>query len=149
MIHHPGKGTVVRPGIPVRTLSRLSQRLIGMPILQRAQGMDREGVAPYAPVWFPRPARPRHLACRMLGAVVFYTIGGTQSGIMPAKWPKWRETHQHMATPMESGLTTHTLETGEATIVYDVQGPLPTAGGRPPLFMIGQPMDANGFRTLA
>ena len=26
----------------------------------------------------------------------------------------------------------HTLETAEADIVYDVQGPLPTAGGRPP-----------------
>jgi pimeloyl-ACP methyl ester carboxylesterase len=44
--------------------------------------------------------------------------------------------------------TTHTLETAEADIVYDVHGPLPTDGGRPPLFMIGQPMDATGFRTL-
>src|SRR5439155_17138329 len=42
-----------------------------------------------------------------------------------------------------------TLETAEATIVYDVEGPLPPADGRPPLFMIGQPMDASGFRTLA
>src|SRR5436305_161652 len=50
---------------------------------------------------------------------------------------------------METGLTTHTLETPGATIVYDVQGPLSTADGRPPLFMIGQPMDASGFRTLA
>ena len=54
-----------------------------------------------------------------------------------------------MSTPIETGLKTHTLETNEATIVYDVQGPLPTADGRPPLFMIGQPMDASGFRTLA
>ncbi|MFI5286375.1 MAG: alpha/beta fold hydrolase [Candidatus Dormibacteria bacterium] len=46
-------------------------------------------------------------------------------------------------------MKTHTLETAEADIVYDVQGPLPTADGRPPLFMIGQPMDASGFRTLA
>src|SRR5262245_45377845 len=46
-------------------------------------------------------------------------------------------------------MKTHTLETGEADIVYDVQGPLPTAGGRPPLFMIGQPMTARGFTTLA
>jgi pimeloyl-ACP methyl ester carboxylesterase len=46
-------------------------------------------------------------------------------------------------------MTTHTLETTEADIAYDVQGPLPTANGRPPLFMIGQPMDASGFRTLA
>jgi hypothetical protein len=27
--------------------------------------------------------------------------------------------------------TTHTLETAEADIVYDVHGPLPTADGRP------------------
>ena len=46
-------------------------------------------------------------------------------------------------------MTTHKLETTEADIVYDVRGPLPTADGRPPLFMIGQPMDASGFRTLA
>jgi pimeloyl-ACP methyl ester carboxylesterase len=46
-------------------------------------------------------------------------------------------------------MTTHKLETTEADIVYDVHGPLPTADGRPPLFMIGQPMDASGFSTLA
>ncbi|MGA7989091.1 MAG: alpha/beta hydrolase [Candidatus Dormiibacterota bacterium] len=46
-------------------------------------------------------------------------------------------------------METRTLETAEADIVYDVAGPLPTADGRPPLFMIGQPMDAGGFRTLA
>lgn len=46
-------------------------------------------------------------------------------------------------------MKTHTLDTGEADIVYDVQGPLPTPDGRPALFMIGQPMDASGFRTLA
>lgn len=46
-------------------------------------------------------------------------------------------------------MTTHTLETAEADIVYDVHGPLPTTDGRPPLFMIGQPMDASGFTTLA
>jgi pimeloyl-ACP methyl ester carboxylesterase len=45
--------------------------------------------------------------------------------------------------------TTHMLETAKAGIVYDVRGPLPTASGRPPLFMIGQPMDASGFGTLA
>jgi pimeloyl-ACP methyl ester carboxylesterase len=50
---------------------------------------------------------------------------------------------------METGLKTLTLDTAGATIVYDVQGPLPPADGRPPLFMIGQPMDAGGFRTLA
>src|SRR5205823_7611530 len=46
-------------------------------------------------------------------------------------------------------MTTHKLETTEADIVYDVHGPLPTADGRPPLFMIGQPMEASGFATLA
>src|SRR3954462_9368440 len=45
--------------------------------------------------------------------------------------------------------TTHTLETAGADIAYDVHGPLPTAYGRPPLFMIGQPMAASGFGTLA
>lgn len=45
--------------------------------------------------------------------------------------------------------TTHTLETAEADIVYDVHGPLPTAAGRPPLVMIGQPMDSTGFAALA
>ena len=45
--------------------------------------------------------------------------------------------------------TTHTLETAEVDIAYDVCGPLPTADGRPPLFMIGQPMAASGFATLA
>src|SRR4051812_16299374 len=45
--------------------------------------------------------------------------------------------------------TQHMLETAEADIVYDVHGALPTVDGRPPLFMIGQPMDASGFATLA
>src|SRR3954447_4585192 len=45
--------------------------------------------------------------------------------------------------------TTHTLETADADIAYDVHGPLPAADGRPPLFMIGQPMTASGFGTLA
>jgi pimeloyl-ACP methyl ester carboxylesterase len=46
-------------------------------------------------------------------------------------------------------MKTQKLITPEAEIVYDVRGPLPTGGGRPPLFMIGQPMDASGFKTLA
>jgi pimeloyl-ACP methyl ester carboxylesterase len=45
--------------------------------------------------------------------------------------------------------TTRTLETAEADIVYDIYGPLPTADGRPPLIMIGQPMTAEGFAALA
>jgi pimeloyl-ACP methyl ester carboxylesterase len=46
-------------------------------------------------------------------------------------------------------MTTHTLKTTQAEIVYDVHGPLPTADGKPPLFMVGQPMTASGFDTLA
>ncbi len=45
--------------------------------------------------------------------------------------------------------TTHTLKTPECDIAYDVRSPLPTADGRPPLFMVGQPMTAGGFGTLA
>src|SRR5947209_1202300 len=45
--------------------------------------------------------------------------------------------------------TTHMLNIDEADIAYDVHGPLPTADGRPPLVMIGQPMTAGGFGTLA
>ena len=45
--------------------------------------------------------------------------------------------------------TTQMLETAGAEIAYDVHGPLPTADGRPPLLMIGQPMEAGGFGTLA
>jgi pimeloyl-ACP methyl ester carboxylesterase len=44
--------------------------------------------------------------------------------------------------------TTHTLETRGAGIVYDVHGPLPSSDARPALFMIGQPMTAEGFATL-
>jgi pimeloyl-ACP methyl ester carboxylesterase len=44
---------------------------------------------------------------------------------------------------------THILQTADVDIAYDVRGPLPTADGRPPLLMIGQPMDAGGFVALA
>ncbi|MBM7786986.1 alpha/beta fold hydrolase [Tenggerimyces flavus] len=40
------------------------------------------------------------------------------------------------------------LDTPEVDLVYDVYGPLPTADGRSPLLMVGQPMDATGFATL-
>ncbi|MCD2197517.1 alpha/beta hydrolase [Actinomycetospora endophytica] len=46
-------------------------------------------------------------------------------------------------------METRTLETPEVDLVHDVAGPLPPADGRPPLLMIGQPMDASGFRALA
>jgi pimeloyl-ACP methyl ester carboxylesterase len=45
--------------------------------------------------------------------------------------------------------TTYTLETPEADIVYDVHGPAPAESPRPPLLMVGQPMTADGFSTLA
>ena len=45
--------------------------------------------------------------------------------------------------------TTHMLPTDGAEVAYDLRGPLPTADGRPPLVMIGQPMTAEGFATLA
>jgi pimeloyl-ACP methyl ester carboxylesterase len=45
--------------------------------------------------------------------------------------------------------TMHTLKTNGADVAYDVHGPLPTSDGRPPLFMIGQPMTASGFDALA
>jgi pimeloyl-ACP methyl ester carboxylesterase len=67
---------------------------------------------------------------------------------MPAyvrSWPmSFRPASGHSAMT-----TMHVLETAAADIAYDVDGPLPTADGRPPLFMIGQPMSASGFRTLA
>src|SRR6188472_172842 len=45
--------------------------------------------------------------------------------------------------------TTHVLDLAEVDLAYDVRGPLPSADGRPPLLMIGQPMDAGGFVALA
>jgi pimeloyl-ACP methyl ester carboxylesterase len=69
--------------------------------------------------------------------------------------PEWdRRGRKRWPSPLASlgdvtEKATHTLETAEAAIVYDVYGPLPTADGRPPLFMIGQPMDASGFSMLA
>jgi pimeloyl-ACP methyl ester carboxylesterase len=44
---------------------------------------------------------------------------------------------------------THTLALPDVDLVYDVHGPLPTADGRPLLFLIGQPMCADGFADLA
>jgi len=49
-----------------------------------------------------------------------------------------------MTTP-----TTKTLDVPGASIVYDVHGPLPTQDGRTPVLLIGQPMGAAGFGTLA
>ncbi|MDF2711600.1 MAG: alpha/beta hydrolase [Nonomuraea muscovyensis] len=43
---------------------------------------------------------------------------------------------------------TRILELPEVDLAYDVHGPLPTADARPPLLMIGQPMDASGFSAL-
>lgn len=46
-------------------------------------------------------------------------------------------------------MTPHVLEIPEVDLAYDVHGALPPADGRPPLVMIGQPMDAGGFTALA
>ncbi|MFJ4716583.1 alpha/beta fold hydrolase [Streptomyces sp. NPDC088785] len=46
-------------------------------------------------------------------------------------------------------MTEHFLKVPGAELAYDVRGPLPAADGRPPLLMIGQPMDASGFAALA
>ncbi len=45
--------------------------------------------------------------------------------------------------------TTYTLETADADLVYDVHGPAPVDSAGPPLVMVGQPMAADGFTTLA
>ena len=47
-----------------------------------------------------------------------------------------------------TAIETLTLDVPGATLTYDVRGPLPTDGS-PPLVLIGQPMDAGGFTTLA
>jgi pimeloyl-ACP methyl ester carboxylesterase len=46
-------------------------------------------------------------------------------------------------------MKTLSIDIGTADIVYDIEGELPASDGRPPLLMIGQPMDAGGFRALA
>ena len=46
-------------------------------------------------------------------------------------------------------MDTRSVTTPEATIVYDVYGPLPPAEGRPVLLMVGHPMCAGGFTALA
>jgi pimeloyl-ACP methyl ester carboxylesterase len=46
-------------------------------------------------------------------------------------------------------MTAQLLETPEVDLVYDIHGPQPAADGHPPLVMIGQPMAASGFSTLA
>lgn len=45
--------------------------------------------------------------------------------------------------------STFTLKTPEASLAYYVRGPLPPTDGRPPLFLVGAPMDGSGFSTLA
>jgi pimeloyl-ACP methyl ester carboxylesterase len=53
-------------------------------------------------------------------------------------------------TPGEQAVAeTKVLSVDGAEIAYDVYGPLPPGDGRPVLLMIGQPMDASGFRALA
>ncbi|WP_433558328.1 alpha/beta fold hydrolase [Pseudonocardia xinjiangensis] len=47
---------------------------------------------------------------------------------------------------MTTTIATHTLDAPGATITYDVRG---TLGAGTPLLLIGSPMDAQGFATLA
>ncbi|WP_219419203.1 alpha/beta fold hydrolase [Pseudonocardia nigra] len=47
---------------------------------------------------------------------------------------------------MTAAITTRTLDAPAATITYDVRG---TLGNGTPLLLIGSPMDAQGFTTLA
>lgn len=51
--------------------------------------------------------------------------------------------------PEAPPVVTRTLELPEVDLVHDVRGPLPPAGGRPALLLIGQPMCADGFTALA
>ncbi len=46
-------------------------------------------------------------------------------------------------------IASQTLGIRGVDLVYDVRGPWPPGEGGPPLFMIGQPMDASGFSALA
>lgn len=46
-------------------------------------------------------------------------------------------------------MTSHVLETAGVDLAYDVHGSLPPDDGRPPLLMVGHPMDARGFAALA
>lgn len=46
-------------------------------------------------------------------------------------------------------MDTHTLETPEVDLTYDVRGPLPPTDGHPVLLMAGHPMEAGGFAALA
>ena len=45
-------------------------------------------------------------------------------------------------------MQTRTLTLADAEIAHDIHGPLPTADGREPLLVIGQPMTAEGFSEL-
>jgi pimeloyl-ACP methyl ester carboxylesterase len=49
----------------------------------------------------------------------------------------------------ESDMETYSIDTAGAEIVYDVTDAENAEGGHAPLVMIGQPMDASGFRALA
>ena len=52
-------------------------------------------------------------------------------------------------TTVTAQTQSQTLELPDVDLTYDVRGPIPTADGRPLLLMIGQPMTASGFTTLA
>lgn len=53
-----------------------------------------------------------------------------------------------MTSTHSARTTTRTLRTPHADLAVDVHGPLPAPDGRPPLLLVGAPMDASGFATL-
>jgi pimeloyl-ACP methyl ester carboxylesterase len=60
-------------------------------------------------------------------------------------------TEPELAGPFQAGaqMQTSTLDVPDARIVYDVREPQSATDGRPTLVLIGQPMPAAGFASLA
>ena len=79
---------------------------------------------------------------------VHHTVGGSHTDRPIKGSDRSRSARQRPAEGDSAVTTTNTLEARSVDIVYDVDGPPPTAHGRSPLFMIGQPKDASGFRIL-
>ncbi|MGL4176206.1 MAG: alpha/beta fold hydrolase [Dermatophilaceae bacterium] len=50
---------------------------------------------------------------------------------------------------MNATISTHTVGEGADSITYDVHGDPAAEAAHPPLFLLGSPMDASGFGTLA
>src|SRR3954452_25509421 len=63
--------------------------------------------------------------------------------------PRTTSTREPTHTRRAPVTETHTLTLPDIDLVYDVHGSLPPADGSRLLFMIGQPMCADGFADLA